>query len=70
MVVSYGYEIDLEEDVSLLKTITNGFINFFGITQPTPKQQRQAEIFILSLLVLIVLVAALVFAVVVIAFGR
>jgi hypothetical protein len=54
----------------MFKAITNGFINFFGITQPTPKQERQAEIFILSLLALIILLAGAVFAVVVMAFGK
>jgi Mg2+ and Co2+ transporter CorA len=47
--------------VGLLKFITRGFVNFFGITQPTPQQERQATWFICGLLVVIVLVAAGVF---------
>jgi len=54
----------------LFKFVTNGFINFFGITQPTPKQELQAAWFICSLLALIVLLAALVFTAIVMAFGR
>jgi heme/copper-type cytochrome/quinol oxidase subunit 2 len=48
--------------MGLLRMITRGFINFFGITQPTEKQERQATWFICGLLVLIVLVAGGVFA--------
>jgi hypothetical protein len=51
--------------MGLLRFITRGFINFFGITQPTPKQERQATWFICGLLVLVVLMAGGVFAVVV-----
>jgi len=56
--------------MGLLQGITNGFINFFGITQPTPKQQRQAQWFILGLLALIIVAAAAVFGAIVMAFGR
>ena len=56
--------------MGIFKVITNGFINFFGITQPTPKQERQAEVFILGLLALILIAAAGVFGVIVMAFGK
>ncbi len=48
-----------------LEFIARWFINFFGITQPTPQQERQAAWFISGLLVLILLVAAGVFFLVV-----
>jgi hypothetical protein len=51
--------------MGLLRFITHGFINFFGITQPTAKQERQATLFICGLLLLIVVMAGLVFAVLV-----
>jgi hypothetical protein len=50
--------------------ITHTFIDFFGITQPTPKQERQVEWFICGLLALILLGTALVFWVVLVGFGR
>jgi len=50
--------------------ITQGFIDFFGITRPTPKQQRIATWFICSLLALIVLGATGVFLFVAFAFGK
>ena len=50
--------------------ITRGFIDFFGITQPSPEQERRAAWFICSLLVVIAVLAALVFAVIVLAFGH
>jgi hypothetical protein len=56
--------------MGFFRFVTNGFINFFGITQPTPKQERQAAWFICSLLILIVLVAALVFTLIVLSFGH
>ena len=56
--------------MGLLRFITHGFINFFGITQPTPKQERQATWFICGLLILIVVMAAAVFAVIVMGVGR
>ena len=56
--------------MSFFRFITNGFINFFGITQPTPKQERQAAWFICGLLALILLLAALVFTVIVLTFGK
>jgi len=56
--------------MGFFRFITNGFINFFGITQPTPAQERQAAWFICGLLALIVLGAAAVFGVIVFAFGR
>jgi hypothetical protein len=56
--------------MGLLRFVTRSFIDFFGITQPTPSQERQAAWFITGLLVLIVVVAALAFAAVVMSFGR
>ncbi len=56
--------------MGLFRFLTNGFINFFGITQPTPAHERQAVWFICGLLVLIVLAAAAVFGVIVVAFGH
>jgi hypothetical protein len=56
--------------MGLIRLITTGFINFFGITQPSPEQERRAEWFIVVLLVLIVLGAALIFTVIVMAFGH
>jgi hypothetical protein len=56
--------------MGILRFITRAFIDFFGITQPTAKQERQAAWFICGLLVLIVLVAGLAFTVIVMAFGR
>jgi hypothetical protein len=56
--------------MGFFRFVTNGFINFFGITQPTPKQEKQATLFICALLAFIVIFAALVFTVVVMAFGR
>jgi hypothetical protein len=56
--------------VGIFQFITRGFIDFFGITQPSPQQQKQATVFIVSLLALILVGAGLVFAVVVLAFGR
>jgi hypothetical protein len=56
--------------MGFFKFVTSGFINFFGITQPTHKQERQAAWFICGLLALIVLSVALVFTVIVMAFGR
>jgi hypothetical protein len=54
----------------LFSLVTQGFIDFFGITQPTPQQERRAAWFICSLLILMVISATLVFMVVVLAFGR
>jgi hypothetical protein len=56
--------------MGFFRFVTNGFINFFGITQPTPKQERLAAWFICGLLVLVVVVAALVFTVIVMSFGH
>jgi len=56
--------------MGFFRFVTNGFINFFGITQPTPKQEKQATWFISGLLAFILVFAALVFAVIVMAFGR
>jgi len=56
--------------MGLLRLITHGFINFFGITQPTPRQERQATLFVCGLLVLIVVMAGLVFTVIVMGVGR
>jgi len=56
--------------MGLLRLIARGFINFFGITQPTPKQEQQAVWFITGLLVLIVAAAALIFTIIVVGFGH
>jgi Mg2+ and Co2+ transporter CorA len=56
--------------MGFFKFVTTGFINFFGITQPTPEQERRAAWFICGLLALIVLGAAAVFGVIVMSFGR
>lgn len=56
--------------MGFLRMIARGFINFFGITQPTPKQEQQAVWFICGLLVLIVVTAAGVFGVLMIGFGH
>ncbi|WP_263356104.1 hypothetical protein [Acidicapsa ligni] len=56
--------------MGLVNFITRGFIDFFGITHPTPKQERQAAWFICGLLVLIIVVAALVFGLIVMVVGR
>lgn len=56
--------------MGIFRSITNGFINFFGITQPTPKQERQAAWFICGLLTLIVLGAAAIFLLIVGGQGR
>ena len=54
----------------ILTSIMRGFIDFFGITQPSPKQQRLAAWFICSLLALIVLGTTGVFLVVAFSFGK
>ena len=51
--------------MGLLRFVARGFINAFGITQPTPKQEQQAVWFICGLLVLIVVMAAVVFGIIV-----
>jgi hypothetical protein len=56
--------------MGIFRSITNGFINFFGITQPTPQQERRAAWFICSMLVLTIVAAASVFGFVVMAFGH
>lgn len=56
--------------MGLIRVITTGFINFFGITQPTPEQEKRAQWFITALLVLIVLAATVVFTLIVMAFGH
>jgi len=56
--------------MGFFRAITNGFINFFGITQPTPEQERRAAWFICSLLVLILLTAAAVFSLLAFIFGH
>jgi hypothetical protein len=53
-----------------IQFITRSFIDFFGITQPTPRQERQAAWFICSLLAFILILAAAIFLVVVMAFGH
>jgi hypothetical protein len=39
--------------MSLIRYITNTFIDVFGITHPSPRQERVATIFISTLLALI-----------------
>jgi phosphotransferase system glucose/maltose/N-acetylglucosamine-specific IIC component len=56
--------------MNIFQFITQGFIDFFGITQPTPRQERRAMLFICSLLALVIVMAVLVFALIVMAFGR
>jgi len=56
--------------MGLLRFVTRWFINFFGITQPTPAQEWVAAWFICGLLVVVLLVAGVVFAVVVMGFGK
>ena len=56
--------------MGFFRLVTHGFINFFGITQPTPKQERQAAWFICGLMALIVAMAALVFTVIVMGVSR
>ena len=56
--------------MGIFRFITNGFINFFGITQPTPSQERRAAWFICGLLALILLMAGLVFVLIVLAVER
>jgi len=56
--------------MGLLRFVTRWFINFFGITQPTPAQERQAAWFICGLLGLILVASAAVFGVVVLGLGR
>jgi hypothetical protein len=56
--------------MGFIRLITTGFINFFGITQPSPEQERRAEWFIIGLLMLILLAAVLVFTIIVMAFGH
>ena len=55
--------------MGFFRGITNGFINFFGITQPTPQQERRAAWFISGMLALILLAAAGIFLAIVFAFG-
>jgi hypothetical protein len=56
--------------MGLLRFVTRWFINFFGITQPTAQQERQAAWFICGLLGLILVGAAVVFGALVMRFGR
>lgn len=53
-----------------IRFITRVFINLFGITEPSPQQQRQAELFITGLVMLILLGTAAVFGILVYGFGR
>lgn len=39
--------------MALLYFLADTFINTFGITQPTPKARKQAALFILGLMVLL-----------------
>ncbi len=57
-------------DMAFLTLIARGFIDFFGITQPTAEQQRRAAWFVCALLALILICAGLVFALIVQGFGR
>jgi len=56
--------------MGMLRFAARWFINFFGITQPTPQQEKQAAWFICGLLGLIVMGSAAVFGVLVLGFGR
>ncbi len=56
--------------MGLINFITRGFIDFFGITQPTESEQKRAAWFISALLLLIVLGAAAIFTIVVLNFGH
>jgi len=56
--------------MGLLRFVANGFINFFGITQPSAAQERQAIWFICGLLLLILAGTAAVFGLVMMRFGR
>jgi hypothetical protein len=56
--------------MGIFKFVTQGFIDFFGITQPTPQQERRAAWFICGMLALILAGAALAFTVIVMMFGR
>jgi hypothetical protein len=56
--------------MGIFRFVTQGFIDFFGITQPTKEQERRAAWFICGLLVLILLAAAAVFALIVTMFGK
>lgn len=56
--------------MGVINFITRGFIDFFGITQPTPAEQKRAAWFICALLAVIILGAAAIFAIVVLNFGR
>lgn len=56
--------------MGFLRAVARGFINFFGITQPTPKQEQQAVWFICGLLVFIVVMAGAVFGVLMLGFSR
>jgi hypothetical protein len=49
--------------MALFQFITRAFIDVFGITHPTPKQERLASIFISSMLGLIIAGLALFFLV-------
>ncbi len=56
--------------MAFFRMITVGFIDFFGITQPSPEQERRAAWFICVLLALILIGAGLVFGIIVLAFGH
>jgi hypothetical protein len=56
--------------MGVINFITQGFIDFFGITRPTPGEQKRAAWFICALLAFIVLGAAAIFFVVVLNFGH
>ena len=45
----------------LLLSLVHAFINFFGITKPTPAQERRAAFFIGGLMLVVVLATFAVF---------
>jgi len=56
--------------MSVVNFITQGFIDFFGITRPTAQEQKRAAWFICALLALIVLGTAAIFFLVAYTFGH
>jgi hypothetical protein len=53
-----------------IKFITQGFIDFFGITKPSPDEERNAVWIIFALLGAVILGVAAIFGIVVFAFGH
>jgi hypothetical protein len=56
--------------MGIFRFVTQGFIDFFGITQPTREQERKAAWFICGLLILILAGAAATFGLIVTMFGK